>query len=118
MNGVGADSLAAALVAGLDDDALDALAERLAPRIEARLGRSRVPATDAERWMTTAEAADYLGMTTNALHKLTAARAIPFSQDGPGCRCYFKRSELDSWRAGASSGMVRRRFHVASMPGK
>ena len=96
-----ADTLAAAIVdqlAGLDDDALAPLAARLGPLLEARFGRSHGAAADADRWMTTVETADYLGMSANALHKLTAARAIPFSQDGPGCRCYFKRSDLDRWR--------------------
>jgi len=97
------DTLAAAIVAGLDDDALDTLAERLAPRLEARLGRTPGEAS-ADRWMTTAEAADSLGITANALHKLTAARAIPFSQDGPGCRCYFRRSDLDRWRDSRARG--------------
>lgn len=90
--------LAAALVDALDDDALDALAERLAPRLEARFATSKAKG-GPDRWMTTAEAADYLGMTANALHKLTASRALPFAQDGPGCRCYFRRSDLDRWRA-------------------
>jgi hypothetical protein len=40
----------------------------------------------------------HLGITTNGLHKLTASRSIPFEQDGPNCRCWFKRSELDAWR--------------------
>lgn len=96
-----ADALAAALVDALDDDALDALAERLAPRLEAHFATSKAKG-GPDRWMTTAEAADYLGMTANALHKLTAARAIPFAQDGPGCRCYFKRSDLDCWRDSGS----------------
>ncbi len=103
----GADTLAAAIIARLDDDALDALAERLAPRLEGLFGRSPVPTADPDRWLTTAEAADYLGMTPNALHKLTAARALPFAQDGPGCRCYFKRSDLDRWRD--SGGRAGRR---------
>ncbi len=104
MSAPAGDTLGAALIAGLDDDALDALAERLAPRLEARIGRPLGSEVGADRWMTTAEAAGYLGMTANALHKLTAARAIPFSQDGPGCRCYFRRADLDHWReSGARS---------------
>jgi hypothetical protein len=49
-------------------------------------------------WLDTNHAAAYLGITANGLHKLTAGRLIPFEQDGPGCRCWFKRSELDAWR--------------------
>ncbi len=114
MSAASSDALAAALDDALDDDALDALAERLAPRLEARLGRSPRAEAAPDRWMTTPEAADYLGMSPNALHKLTAARAIPFAQDGPGSRCYFKRSDLDHWRGSSGSGNGSRRFHVAS----
>lgn len=88
--------LAQALLDSLDDQALDSLADLLAPRLEAR----RATPTPAEdRWMTTAEAAAHIGRTPTALHKLTAARAIPFSQEGPGARCYFRRSDLDAWMA-------------------
>lgn len=86
--------LAAALVAQLDDDALAELATRLAPFLP-----QPAPA-DRDGWLTTREAAKYLGITPNALHKLTAARAIPFEQDGPGAKCWFRRSELDAWRRG------------------
>ena len=88
------DRLALALLDALDDDALDALAERLAPRLVERLGTHKA---DAERWMTTREAAAYIGRSVAALHKLTAARAIPFEQECPRARCYFKRSDLDAW---------------------
>ncbi len=57
----GANTLAAALVAELDDDALDLLAERLAPRLEARLGGQ--PDGEVGRWLTPTGAARYLGLT-------------------------------------------------------
>jgi hypothetical protein len=95
--------LAAALIETLDDHALDALAERLAPHLAERLASER--ADDGEdRWMTTAEAAGYVGMSTNALHKLTSARQVPFDQRAAGCRCYFRRSELDAWRQNGRPG--------------
>jgi excisionase family DNA binding protein len=87
--------LAAALLEALDDDALDRLAERLAPRLAGSLAAGTGPEPD--RWLTTREAAGYIGRSITALHKSTAARAIPFSQDGPGARCYFRRSDLDAW---------------------
>jgi excisionase family DNA binding protein len=87
------DRLADALLDALDDDALDRLADRLVPLIERRSGKST-----EDRWLSTRKAADYLGLTPNALHKLTAARAIPFSQDAAGGKCWFLRSELDAWR--------------------
>jgi excisionase family DNA binding protein len=81
-----------ALLAELDDDALRDLAQRLAPYL---------PHTDAptdDGWLSTHEAAAHLGISANALHKLTAARAIPFEQAKPGGRCWFRRSDLDTWR--------------------
>jgi excisionase family DNA binding protein len=88
--------LAAALIAQLDDDALAelALAARLAPFLP------RPELAEGDRWLNTRQAAEYLGISLNALHKLTAARAIPFEQDRPGAKCWFRRSELDAWRRG------------------
>jgi hypothetical protein len=86
--------LAAALVASLDGPALDALADLLAPKIERRLK----PAMVEDGWLDAKRAAEYAGLSVNALHKLTAERAIPFEQEGPGCKLWFRRSELDRWR--------------------
>ncbi len=88
--------LAAALLDALDDDALDLLAERLAPRLGHRMAADAAR-PEPDRWLTTGEAAAYIGRSTTALHKLTAGRAIPFSQAGRGARCYFRRSDLDAW---------------------
>ncbi len=87
------DALAQAVLDALDDDALDALAERLAPRIASRLS------TTEDGWLDAKAAADYLGVSTHALHRLSSERRIPCSQDRPGGRLYFQRSELDRWRA-------------------
>jgi hypothetical protein len=95
--------LAAALVAALDDPALDALADLLAPKLEGRLK----PATADAGWLDTKGAAAYLSLSVNALHKLTAERAIPFEQESPGCKCWFKRAELDEWRRTGSVGSSR-----------
>jgi len=95
-------SLAAAIVGEMDDAALAALAERLAPFLPH-------PGTDdGDRWMDTKAAAAYLGLTVNALRKLTAERSIPFEQDVRGGKCWFQRSELDAWRRG-SPGNPRKR---------
>src|SRR4051794_15239416 len=53
---------------------------------------------DAAGWLDTKAAADYLGLTRDALHKLTARRAVPFSQEVAGGKLYFRRAELDRWR--------------------
>jgi excisionase family DNA binding protein len=86
--------LAQALLAELTPDDLAELAARLAPYL---------PATEQaqpDRWLTTKQAAEHLGLTTNALHRMTAARTVPFEQDAPGGKCWFKRSDLDAWRCG------------------
>jgi excisionase family DNA binding protein len=89
--------LAAALVDALDDDALDVLAAKLAPRLVGHLPET-APAEDG--WIDSKQAAAYLGITTSTLWKLTAAHEIPFSQDGRACKCWFKRGHLDQWREG------------------
>jgi hypothetical protein len=86
----------AALSLDLAPDALDALAERLADLVLVRLREAQ--GHDDDRWMDSQQAAAYLGLSLNALHKRTAARAIPFGQDSPGAKCWFLRSELDRWR--------------------
>jgi hypothetical protein len=88
-------ALAAALLAELDDATLDALADLLAPRLAHQLKPAPAP---ADGWLDAKEAAEYVGLTPAALHKHTAARTIPFEQDGPGCKLWFRRSELDAWR--------------------
>ncbi|MDQ8044533.1 MAG: helix-turn-helix domain-containing protein [Patulibacter sp.] len=80
------------------DDALDDLAEAIAERVARLVILS--PGADPDRWMTSAEAAEYLGTTVNALHKHTGARDISFSQEAPGGKLWFKRRDLDAWREG------------------
>jgi excisionase family DNA binding protein len=81
----------------LDPDDLERLADLVAERIMARF--EVVDATE-DRWMTSAEAATYLGMTRNALDKLCAARTVPFEQDVRGGKRWFKSADLDAWRRG------------------
>jgi excisionase family DNA binding protein len=79
------------LLDALDDDALDTLAERLAPRL------AKPAQTDG--WLTVGEAAEYLRCPKSRVYSLVSARRIPFVKDGS--RTLFRRSELDSWlRAG------------------
>ena len=88
--------LADALLNALDADALDRLAEQLAPRLAGRLAAD---APEPDRWLDTRGAADHLALSVHALHRLSADRRIPAAQDKPGGRLYFKRSELDRWRS-------------------
>jgi excisionase family DNA binding protein len=62
--------------------------------------------------MDASKAAAYLGMHRDTLRKLAAQRAVPVHQDGPGCKLYFRRDELDDWRR-AGRG-PQRRLRVAS----
>lgn len=76
----------------------DELIEQLAQQILERLDQ-RQAATDPPTfpWLTLNQACTYLGLSRNALYKLTAARAIPChkKQGGQGLR--FHRDELDQW---------------------
>ena len=79
------------------DQLLDHIADRLAAVITDRL----VVSDDrADEWFESLHAAEYLGVHRDTLRKLAAERAIPSEQDGPGCKLYFRRSDLDAWRRG------------------
>lgn len=91
-----ADTALLALVEGADEATLARVAARLRPWLS-----PAEHAPEPDRWVETREAARIVGLSTNALHKLTARRArggIPFSQDAPGGKCYFRVSDLHRWR--------------------
>jgi excisionase family DNA binding protein len=94
---------------------LDAMVDQLAERIVQRLAVATqqspcgVGSADDE-WFDSLHAADYLGMHRDTLRKLAAERAIPVEQDGPNCKLYFRRADLDVWRR--ASGRPR---HTAAM---
>ncbi|MHB1568661.1 MAG: helix-turn-helix domain-containing protein [Solirubrobacteraceae bacterium] len=93
---------------------LDALIDQIAECVAARLagdgGLSLVSEShDADEWLDSRHAAAYLGIHRDTLRKLAAERAIPAEQDGPNCKLYFRRSDLDAWRR--SGGRPR---HLAS----
>lgn len=79
----------------LSADDVERIARRVAELLRPEL---RPSATSADRWLTTAEAAEHLGLTLHALRHLVARRAIPYSQERPGARQFFKRTDLDRWR--------------------
>ncbi|MGO9976893.1 MAG: helix-turn-helix domain-containing protein [Solirubrobacteraceae bacterium] len=76
------------LIATIAESIADAVAERL----EAQRGR------EAPEWLDSRDSAEYLGLHRDTLRKLAAERAIPAVQDGPGCKLFFLRSDLDEWR--------------------
>jgi excisionase family DNA binding protein len=79
------------------DQLLDHIAERLAAVITERIV---VSDNRPDEWLDSRRAAEYLGVHRHTVRKLAAERAIPSEQDGPGCKLYFRRSELDAWRNG------------------
>ena len=83
-----------AIIVG-DESGLRHLAELLAPYLPEPTATG-----EADRWMSTREAAEYAGTTPNALHKAMAAREIHFEQDTPGGKAWFKRADIDAWRRG------------------
>jgi excisionase family DNA binding protein len=90
--------LARMVIGATRDDPV--LAADLAAALRPHLGQQQ-PFDDS--WLTSDQAAAYIGLTRTAMHKLTSEHAIPFEQEGPGCNCYFKRSELDDWRRGGGA---------------
>lgn len=80
--------------------ALDALiaevADRVAAAVVAQIGTASSDALP--EWLDSRRAAEYLGVHRDTLRKLAAERAIPAEQDGPGCKLFFRRADLDEWR--------------------
>lgn len=84
----------------LDPESLEQLAGLVADKLA-----ERFPQQPAETgWLDTPAAAAYLGISTTALHKLTAARELAFSQSGPNARCFFRRRDLDAFREQSMKG--------------
>jgi len=95
----------AAATAGADPSMIDQLLRQLADLVVDRLTeRTAVDRDRREQWFDARSAAEYLGMHRDTLRKLAAQRAIPTHQDGPRCKLYFRRDELDEWRLTATPG--------------
>ncbi len=80
----------------LIDQLLGRLADLVVERLMLRGGAEGDQRADD--WMDARTAATYLGLHRDTLRKLAAERAVPVHQDGPGCKLYFRRGELDDWR--------------------
>ncbi len=88
-------------IEALSDGVIHALAVRLSPYL------SEIPAPEPAGWLDFDGALEYLGTKKGTLYKLTAAKTVPFHQDGPGCKLWFLRSELDEWRQNSGARGAR-----------
>jgi len=86
-----------------DSDLLGRLVSQIADLVVDRLAERTQQSADHRPadWMDAREAAEYLGMHRDTVRKLAAQRVIPTHQDGPRCKLYFHRHELDDWRRSA-----------------
>ena len=74
----------------LPDELLEQLAERVADILEQR---SRLAETNDSRWLTVAEAADYLRCSRQRIYDLRSSGRL--SRHGDGGRALIDRQELD-----------------------
>jgi len=82
-----------------DPETVDRLAETVTAAVIERLQPVLAGACpDADGWLDSKQAAEHLGVSVDALHRLTAARRVAFSQSAPGGPCYFRRADLDAYR--------------------
>jgi excisionase family DNA binding protein len=89
---------------------IEQLVDRVADLVAAAITERMTPRERPDdEWFDSLHAAEYLGVHRDTLRKLAAERAVPSEQDGPGCKLYFRRSDLDAWRR--SGGRPR---HLAS----
>src|SRR4051794_999717 len=73
---------------------IDALAAQISNQLAERLPAVE---TNGSPWLTFDAACPYLGLSKDALYKLTAARAIPCRKKLGGQGLRFHRDELDAW---------------------
>jgi len=84
-------ALARALLAELNDDALDALAEALFPRLAAKLGAHE----GSTPWLSTEDAARHLACSRDRLYDLVQLGKLKPRRDGR--RLLFKLADLDAY---------------------
>lgn len=105
------DAVLHAVLAKLETDEL--AARRMAAALVRYLPQSQQSA-EASGWLDFDGAVAYLGTKRGTLYKHTSTRTVPFHQDGPGCKLWFLRSELDAWRiAGEGRRHSRRGLQAA-----
>jgi excisionase family DNA binding protein len=98
---------------GLFDELLGRLADLVVGRLAAQTAADS--SDHLSVWLDARAAATYLGIHRDTLRKFAAQRAIPAHQDGPGCKLYFRRDELDEWRRSERpTGQAARRLRAVS----
>ena len=101
-SGLSVEELLCALAAQLAPHFVEPIARRVAELLRENEAAGPV-------WLDSRDAAEYLGVNRDTLRKLAAAGAIPSEQDGPSCKRYFRRDELDQWRqSGGKPARLRR----------
>lgn len=78
---------------------IDQLAARVADRIVAQIAAA--PDPEADHWLDSNSAAQYLGISRHSVRRLAAEGSLPTEQAGANCKLYFRRSDLDDWRRGS-----------------
>lgn len=84
---------------------LEAIAALVEARVLEHLTKLDV-ATGIPEWLSVESAARYLDVSPERVRKLIARRAIPHYQDGPACRIFLRRRELDEWMSTSRVGTV------------
>ena len=80
----------------LTDETLQQLVEEVVYRVRAELE----PSEQRQEWLSVESAARHLDVSAERIRKLAAVRDLPYYQEAPGCRVFFRRSELDAWMIG------------------
>ena len=78
----------------LDEEQLAAIAAKVRADLSTEIQPNAEPWPE---WLSVESAARYLDVAQERVRKLIARRAVPYYQEAPGCRIFFRRSELDEW---------------------
>src|SRR5689334_16585640 len=88
----GACAMSPTITLSIDGNQLKELAVLIAELVAVEL---RVSADERTPWLTTKQAAEYLCLSADGIHRLTGAGVIPHVKISG--RCLFNRYELDDW---------------------
>jgi hypothetical protein len=80
----------------LPPEAFEVIAQRAAEIVLESMG-SKESCEGWPEWLDVKTAARYLSCEVGAVRKLYERRKVPHYQEGPGCKVYLRRCELDSY---------------------